>query len=556
MAAQVTISNLPQGLPLTGTEAVPVVQNGLTIKTTTQAIADLANSGSSVSSFNTRTGAVTLLSSDVTNALGYTPVNKAGDSITGNLTVAGEIAAAGTINGAGFYSYAVGGEGGQLSLANPTNTGTVASFDVVNATTARLFTTVNNAVLQIGQLAGTGGEISLHTNSTERMRIDASGNVGIGTSFPGAKLSVVGAGSVWTTVQNTASTADAFFQAQNTLGSGYFGISPTGQYMYTADSIPLLFSTAATERMRIDSAGNVGIGTSTPGSFGKLAVAGNLGTMAVNADGDQLSYSKNGFNYITAAGAAAVLQIQATGASGLLVFGTAGSERMRIDSTGNVGIGTSSPVAPLQVSNNLPVLVLDELDGTSTHRQTWMLRNGNEYQLQTRTSTGTFAGLDYVMPTGSSGATAHVWYTANTEKVRIDSSGNVGIGTGAPGSKLDVNGTVTATSFSGRINPRVSTTASTATLTPDISSFDQYNLTAQAAALTVAAPTGTPVDGNKIMFRFLDNGTARAITWNGTYTAIGVTLPTTTVISKMLYVGCIYNAANTRWDVIAVTQQA
>jgi hypothetical protein len=477
MAAQVTISNLPQGLPLTGTEAVPVVQNGLTIKTTTQAIADLANSGSSVSSFNTRTGAVTLLSSDVTNALGYTPVNKAGDSITGNLTVAGEIAAAGTINGAGFYSYAVGGEGGQLSLANPTNTGTVASFDVVNATTARLFTTVNNAVLQIGQLAGTGGEISLHTNSTERMRIDASGNVGIGTSFPGAKLSVVGAGSVWTTVQNTASTADAFFQAQNTLGSGYFGISPTGQYMYTADSIPLLFSTAATERMRIDS-------------------------------------------------------------------------------TGNVGIGTSSPVAPLQVSNNLPVLVLDELDGTSTHRQTWMLRNGNEYQLQTRTSTGTFAGLDYVMPTGSSGATAHVWYTANTEKVRIDSSGNVGIGTGAPGSKLDVNGTVTATSFSGRINPRVSTTASTATLTPDISSFDQYNLTAQAAALTVAAPTGTPVDGNKIMFRFLDNGTARAITWNGTYTAIGVTLPTTTVISKMLYVGCIYNAANTRWDVIAVTQQA
>jgi hypothetical protein len=64
------------------------------------------------------------------------------------------------------------------------------------------------------------------------------------------------------------------------------------------------------------------------------------------------------------------------------------------------------------------------------------------------------------------------------------------------------------------------------------------------------------VDGNKLMFRLLDNGTARAITWNGTYTAIGATLPTTTVASKTTYVGCIYNANNTRWDVIAVTTQA
>jgi hypothetical protein len=121
----------------------------------------------------------------------------------------------------------------------------------------------------------------------------------------------------------------------------------------------------------------------------------------------------------------------------------------------------------------------------------------------------------------------------------------------------DIVGTTdTQTLTNKRLNPRVSTTTSTATLTPDIASFDQYNLTAQAAGLTIAAPTGTPVDGNKLIIRILDNGTARALTWNATYTVIGVTLPTTTVISKMLYVGCIYNAANTRWDVIAVTTQA
>lgn len=132
---------------------------------------------------------------------------------------------------------------------------------------------------------------------------------------------------------------------------------------------------------------------------------------------------------------------------------------------------------------------------------------------------------------------------------------------GALGNNLNgINGLVTsagtATLTNKRINPRVSSAASAASITPDVASFDQYALTAQAAALAINAPTGTPVDGTKLIFRLLDNGTARALTWNATYTAIGVTLPTTTVINKTTYVGCIYNANNTRWDVIAVTTQA
>jgi hypothetical protein len=117
-------------------------------------------------------------------------------------------------------------------------------------------------------------------------------------------------------------------------------------------------------------------------------------------------------------------------------------------------------------------------------------------------------------------------------------------------------GSGTATLTNKRIDPRTSSSASTATLTPDISSFDQYNLTAQAVGLTVAAPTGTPVDGNRLTIRILDNGTAQTISWNATYTVIGVTLPTTTTANKMVYVGCIYNSTNTRWDVVAVTTQA
>jgi hypothetical protein len=124
----------------------------------------------------------------------------------------------------------------------------------------------------------------------------------------------------------------------------------------------------------------------------------------------------------------------------------------------------------------------------------------------------------------------------------------------ATGGFTTINGTATLTNK--RIDPRVSSTASTASITPDIASFDQYAVTAQAAGLAINAPTGTPVDGNKLVFRLLDNGTPRALTWDGTFTAIGVTIPTTTTANKTTYVGCIYNANNTRWDVIAVTTQA
>jgi hypothetical protein len=119
-----------------------------------------------------------------------------------------------------------------------------------------------------------------------------------------------------------------------------------------------------------------------------------------------------------------------------------------------------------------------------------------------------------------------------------------------------VTPTGTETLTNKRINPRVVSAASASTLTPDIAAADQYAYTALAAGLTINAPTGTPVDGNKLIFRLLDNGTARALTWNATYTVVGVTLPTTTVINKTTYVGCIYNANNTRWDVIAVTTEA
>ena len=133
-------------------------------------------------------------------------------------------------------------------------------------------------------------------------------------------------------------------------------------------------------------------------------------------------------------------------------------------------------------------------------------------------------------------------------------NGGTGATTLAGASIATYSGTETLTNK--RIDPRVTSAASASSLTPDISASDVYAFTALAAGLTINAPTGTPLDGDKLIFRLLDNGTSRALTWDATYTVIGVTLPTATTISKTTYVGCIYNANNTRWDVIAVTTQA
>jgi hypothetical protein len=105
------------------------------------------------------------------------------------------------------------------------------------------------------------------------------------------------------------------------------------------------------------------------------------------------------------------------------------------------------------------------------------------------------------------------------------------------------------------INPRVQSVVSAATVTAT-SLNDLVKITAQAAALTLANPTGTFAEGQALIFRIKDNGTARAITFGANFRAVGVTLPTTTTISKTTYVGCIYNSTDTKFDVIASLTQA
>jgi hypothetical protein len=99
------------------------------------------------------------------------------------------------------------------------------------------------------------------------------------------------------------------------------------------------------------------------------------------------------------------------------------------------------------------------------------------------------------------------------------------------------------------------TTHSSSTITP-VGSTRMYIVTALDGNTTIAAPTGTPTDGQGLTLRIKDSGSARTLTWNAIYRAIGLTLPTSTVAGKEMYVSLVYNAAATKWDVVSLARQA
>jgi hypothetical protein len=104
--------------------------------------------------------------------------------------------------------------------------------------------------------------------------------------------------------------------------------------------------------------------------------------------------------------------------------------------------------------------------------------------------------------------------------------------------------------------PTIQSVTSSATVTPVGDNDDEVIITAQAAALLLANPTGTVAQGKAIIIRIKDNGTARAITYGAQYRAIGITLPTTTTLSKTTYIGMIYNDTDTKWDCISTVTEA
>lgn len=116
------------------------------------------------------------------------------------------------------------------------------------------------------------------------------------------------------------------------------------------------------------------------------------------------------------------------------------------------------------------------------------------------------------------------------------------------------NKTITASSLA----PRTNTVTSHATPTINTDTTDIFTITALAEAITSMTTnlSGTPVNGQKLIIRIKDDGTARGITWGASFASRGATLPTTTVLGKYHYVGLIYNSTVSIWDCVAAIVEA
>ena len=276
--------------------------------------------------------------------------------------------------------------------------------------------------LNIGTSAGGNLKFINGSSYAERMRIDSSGRVGIGTASPATTLDV-NSGTTNKVATFTSTDATAFIQIadSNTTSAAHgYGVNGNNLSLYANDS----------ERMRIDSSGNVGIGTSSPNR--KLHVSGSGSTIAVKVeatDGNQssldLKNSEGEFRIISNGGTLSVYDQ------------TANNERMRIDSSGNVGIGTSNPSETLTVIGNITaykptaganILSLQRAGATNP----WKLAQGH-------TATDYFEILE-----------------GSNSRFTIKNGGNVGIGTNSPSSKLTVVGDIEQTTgdlkYTGAIN--------------------------------------------------------------------------------------------------------
>lgn len=147
-------------------------------------------------------------------------------------------------------------------------------------------------------------------------------------------------------------------------------------------------------------------------------------------------------------------------------------------------------------------------------------------------------------------------YRSDTNTLKTDDNLIVAGASTAANSAATIDATQTLTNK--RVTPRAGSTSSSATPTINTDNVDTYSITALATDITSFTTnlSGTPTNFQKLIIRIKDDGAARAITWGASFVAKGVTLPTTTVISKLLTVGFIYDTVAGTWGCVASAQEA
>ncbi len=354
------------------------------------------------------------------------------------------------------------------------NTGTAAAPVWTGSGTGTTWNTAGNAgTTPATNFIGTTDvqPLVLRTNNAEKLRVTTAGNVGIGTTTPLYNVHVAGNNGTAITVENTDSTNFdyATFRAiiannGNPIQTSVFAQvnsgNPNGGIggIQTNTANPLVFATGQAggspiERMRIDNAtGRVGIGTATPRS---------LLSITPNSDGAKITLWDGGndtahYGFGITGTFLNYHVINATAAHRFFAGGKNGNgtELMRIQGNGRVGVGTTTPLYNVHVAGNSgTAITVENTDSTNTDYATFraiITNNGNPIQ------TSVFAQKLNGNPNGGIGgiqtntANPLVFATgqiagAAIERMRIDNTtGRVGIGTSAPAYALHVIGDINA----------------------------------------------------------------------------------------------------------------
>jgi len=369
---------------------------------------------------STARGSLSVINNDVSNNPPYVLLGRSGAATIGSN--------AAVVNGSRLGTLTFHGADGTSFIEAATVAGEVDGTPGSNDMPGRLVfsTTSDNA-----------------GSPTERMRLDSSGRLGLGTSSPGQALSVVAPSTaqaigIWNRASDNT-YAGIYFKTndgatdQSTILNAKIGTNGAQLSFYTKPD-----GGSATERLTIDSSGRLGIGT-TSASLGLLEVSSTNGvTLAIkNTTGTTAGteFCQLTFNNTSNANAnfesAKIKAISTNGGSNLahLTFENSGTERARIDSSGRLLVGTSS---------GSKVLTINQIGGDGdgiqlihpTRTGKWLISHSGvaSENLAFIQNNGTTDNTSYVM-----GRNEHRISTSNVERWVIDSSGSF---IGASGSAI------------------------------------------------------------------------------------------------------------------------
>ena len=286
-----------------------------------------------------------------------------------------------------------------------------------------------------GSVVFTGATGVYAQNNAQLFWDSANNRLGVGTASPSYKLDVNGdfrafSGSGVPLIVQAPSGSRAIINTTDGTYIGRFGSSSSEAYIVAGaqSNHPFLLLTNNTERMRIDSSGKVLIGQTA-----------SRGTVSANFQVDDsrisITSSANGIigGLAPDSSISNSVRIEAdpdnVAASSRIVMYVDGTEQVRLDSSGNLGIGTAIPAEKLSVTGNIVM--------TSTSNVLALSGFTSQYYLQFSSGQTILAGGSTASDGTSIRASGiQTFWTNSSERARIDSSGNVGIGTASPSARL------------------------------------------------------------------------------------------------------------------------